>query len=126
MFGVQDAVEAYIIEQYDDDRDDEPISPFAADIGLKHYDHDFFETHHEAGLSNKESAAFVGHSYGESFAAEAWAAAEHQNLEEFDTVLLLYGYNHLRYPQATRPPQRVRFVGTFQYREPGSIEAKSP
>jgi hypothetical protein len=117
LFGSQEAVDAYIVEQYDEEREHEPISPFAADVGLKFYDHDFIETHHEKSLSSKGTGAFTRHSYGDSFAAAAWAAVGHQNLADFDTVFLLYGYDHLRHPQATRKPRRVGFVGTFPYRE---------
>ena len=116
-FGSQDAVDEYLMEQYEDDRDDEPLSPFAADVGLKFYDHDFIESNHESNLSSKGADAFAQHSYGESFATDAWAATQRRNIDAFDTVFLLYGYNHVRYPQSTRPPRRVSFVGTFPYRE---------
>jgi hypothetical protein len=115
-FGSQEAVDAYTAEQYDEDREGEPISPFAGDVGLKSYDHDFMEVHHEPGLSGWGVATFAQHSNGESFAKKAWAAARQQRIGEFDTVFMLYGYDHVRYPQATRHPRRVRFVGTFPYR----------
>jgi hypothetical protein len=116
-FGRQEAVDAYTAEQYDEDREDEPLSEFAADIGLKRYDHDFIEVHFEEKLSQKGEAAFAAHhSYGESFAAAASAAIKESVGEEFDTMLLLYGYDHRRYPQARKLPQRVRFVSTFPYR----------
>src|SRR5262245_48363957 len=74
QFASEEAVDAYTAEQYDEDRDDEPISPFAADIGLKFYDHDFMEVHFELGLSGKAAGAFAQHSYGDY--SEAWAAAQ--------------------------------------------------
>ena len=55
----EEAVDEYLVEQYDDDRDDEPISPFAADIGLKSYDHDFIETTYGSELSKNEARAFA-------------------------------------------------------------------
>jgi len=111
QFASEEAVDAYTAEQYDEDRDDEPISPFAADIGLKFYDHDFMEVHFELGLSGKAAGAFAQHSYGDY--SEAWAAAQRVSATEFDTVLLLYGYDHKRYPQRARQPQKVRFIGTY-------------
>ena len=117
LFGSQQAVDEYIVEQYDDDRDDEPISPFAADISLTFYDHDFIETHHEQGLSRKGVAVFLEHSYGQSFGEETWKAAKSLHVGEFDTVFLLYGYNHACYPQASRQARQVTFIGTFPYRE---------
>jgi len=117
MVGTKNAVDAYIEEQYDDDRDDDPISAFAADIGLKFYDHDFLEVHHEPGLSDGGASAFAKHSAGESFADIAWAAAGQRDVQTFDTVFLLYGYDHMRYPQAHRQPEKVKFLGTFAYRK---------
>lgn len=114
-FFSQAAVDAYLLEQYEDD--DQPISPFAADIGLRFYDHDFIESHHEKSLANKEVRAFASHSYGESFSLDVWQAVERLWLKQFDTVFLLYGYAHARYPQAQRQPKLVYFVGTFPYRE---------
>ena len=112
-FGSQEAVDAYTAEQYD--RDGEPISPFAADIGLTFYDHDFIEVHHEPGLSALGRAALARHSYGETFADAA--AAHLPPGEAFDTLFLLYGYDHARYPQAERSPHKVRFVGTYPYQQ---------
>jgi hypothetical protein len=112
-FGDQDAVDSYTEEQYDEDREDEPISKFGEDIGLKFYDHDFMEVEHYCGLSELGVSAFARHSYGESFGKVAWQAALSRGLREFDTVFMLYGYDHVRYPQANRTPERVKFVGTF-------------
>jgi immunity protein 22 of polymorphic toxin system len=117
LFGSREVVEAYTLEQYDDDVDHEPISPFAADVGLRFYDHDFFEVGHEPGLSARGAGAFTLHSYGASFAAKAWGAVERIGNDPFDTVFLLYGYDHHRSPQAARRPRRVTFVGTFPYQE---------
>lgn len=116
-FGSQQAVDEYLAEQYDDDREDEPISPFAADIGLKSYDHDFVETKFQKDLSKNGDGAFSGHSYGGSFAEEAWEAQKCLGLGHFDAVFLLYGYAHTRYPQAKQRPERVVFVGTFEYKD---------
>jgi hypothetical protein len=112
-FGSEAAVDAYIEEQYGDD--DRPISPFAEDIGLGFYDHDFFEVNHEAGLSARGIGAFAGHSYGESFAGTVCAVAQDAGLTEFDTTFLLYGYDHQKRAPSLPTPQRVRFVGTFPY-----------
>lgn len=90
-FGSQGAVDSYLVEQYDEDRDEEPISPFTADIGLKFYDHDFIETHFDNDLSKKGACAFSGHSYGDSFAEGAWEAQKRLAPGCFDTVFLLYG-----------------------------------
>ena len=49
-FGDQHAVDDYTKEQYDDE-DNEPISRFGADIGLKFYDHDFMGMEYSRGLS---------------------------------------------------------------------------
>lgn len=117
-FGTREAVDAYIQEQYDEDRDDEPISPFAADIGLKSYDHDFMEVEYAPGLSNLGVTAFARHSYGQSFGDAAWVAAAAKGIADFDTVLMLHGYDHVRYPQDTHQPMRVRFVGTFPFIKP--------
>jgi hypothetical protein len=116
-FGDQHAVDAYTREQYDEDRDREPISKFGADIGLKFYDHDFLEVEHSRNLSALGASAFARHSYGESFGKAAWEAATRRGLAEFDTVFMLYGYDHVRYPQANRTPDRVKFVGTFSVPE---------
>jgi hypothetical protein len=113
----QSAVDVYTDEQYDEDRDDEPISEFGADIGLRFYDHDFLEMKHCRDMSSMGNLAFARHSYGESFGETAWEAAVRQNLGEFDTVFMLYGYDHVRYPQANRKPERVKFVGTFPFRK---------
>jgi hypothetical protein len=115
--GSKEAVEAYTLEQYEDDREHDPISPFAADIGLRFYDHDFFEVNHASGLSDQGTGAFSVHSYGTSFAAKAWEVVKQIGIDSFDTVFLLYGYNHQRTPQAVRRPKRVNFVGTFPYLE---------
>jgi hypothetical protein len=117
LFGDQHAVDAYIEEQYGEDREDEPISKFGADIGLKFYDHDFMEVEHSRGLSGLGVAAFARHSYGESFGQAAWEAAARQGLGEFDTAFMLYGYDHARYPQAAQKPKQVNFVGTFPFRK---------
>jgi hypothetical protein len=117
QFGGQESVDEYLVEQYDEDRDDEPISPFATDIGLRFYDHDLIETHHEKGLSGKEVGVFANHSYGRSFAALAWEALKRLQVIDFDTMFFLYGYAHARYPQAQRQSQRVQFVGTFPYKD---------
>jgi hypothetical protein len=114
-FGDQHAVDAYTEEQCDEDRDEEPISKFGADIGLKFYDHDFMEVEHYSGLSGLGVSAFARHSWGESFGEAAWQTAVSPGLGEFDTVFMLYGYDHVRYPQANRKPERVKFVGTFPY-----------
>jgi hypothetical protein len=116
-FGDQSAVDAYTEEQYDEDREDQPISKFGADIGLKFYDHDFVEVQHYPGLSGLGVSGFARHSYGESFGEAAWQAAASRGLGAFDTVFMLYGYDHVRYPQAERKPERVRFVGTFPFRK---------
>lgn len=114
-FGVQNAVDEYTKEQYDDDKDDEPISKFGEDIGLKFYDHDFMEVEHYPGLSGLGVAAFDRHSWGASFGEAAWQAAVGCGIGEFDTVFMLYGYDHVRHPQASRQPERVKFIGTFRY-----------
>jgi len=114
-FGSRDAVDAYTQEQYD--RDDDPISQLASDIGLKFYDHDFLEVEHAPGISRQGVSAFARHSYGQSFGEAASAAAVHGGVVEFDTVFMLFGYDHARYPQAARQPTRVRFVGTFPFRK---------
>jgi hypothetical protein len=108
-FGDQHAVDAYTKEQYGEDRDDEPISKFGADIGVKFYDHDFMEVEHCLGLSGLGLPAFARHSWGESFGEAAWRASQ---------GLMLYGYDHVRYPQASRKPERVTFVGVFPYTKP--------
>jgi hypothetical protein len=114
-FGDQKTVDTYTEEQYDSD--DEPISKFGSDIGLEFYDHDFMEVEHYRGLSGLGVSAFSRHSYGESFGEAAWQSAVGQGLGIFDTVFMLYGYDHVRDPQADRKPKRVRFVGTFPYRK---------
>jgi hypothetical protein len=115
-FGSRTAVDAYTQEQYADDREDGPISPFGGDIGLTSYDHDSAEVNFEPALSDKGETAFSGHSYGDQFGSSAWAEAEKRQVGPFDTTLVLYGYNHSRHPQADRQPQQVRFVGAFRYR----------
>ena len=112
MFGSPEAVDGYTAEQYD--RDDEPINAFAADIGLRSYNHDVAEVCHQSDLCRLGRAALARHSYGESFADAA--AADLGRDELFDRLLLLYGYEHTRYPQARRSPRRVRFVGSYPYR----------
>jgi len=116
-FGSEEAVAAYTLEQYDDVRDDEPLSPFAADIGLRFYNHDFFEVGYLQGLSAKGAGAFALHSNGKSFAAKACGAFEQTGVGSFDTVFLLYGYDHQRMPQAAQRSQRVTFIGTFPYQQ---------
>jgi hypothetical protein len=115
MFGSQEAVDAYTLEQYEESREHEPISPFAADIGLRFYDHDFIEVNHAVGLSAQAADAFAHHSYGRSFAAVVWDKIKQEGVGPFDTVFLLYGYKHQKSPQATRRPKRIIFVGTFPY-----------
>jgi hypothetical protein len=114
-FGTQAAVDVYVAEQYDEDRENESLSEFAGDIGLKHYDHDFIEVRFQPELSRDGPTVFARHSYGESFAPTAWGTVERMRIGPFDTVLLLYGYEHVGYPQAAKQPRRVRFVGTFPY-----------
>lgn len=113
VFNDQASVDLYTEEQYD--ADDQPISKFGADIGLEFYDHDFMEVEHYQGLSETGVSSFARHSYGESFGEAAWQTATYRGLREFDTVFMLYGYDHVRYPQANRTPERVRFVGTFPF-----------
>ena len=84
---------------------------------MKSYDHDFIETNFENDLSTKGAGAFSAHSYGDSFAREVWEAHKRLDLDRFDTVFLLYGYAHTRYPQAKQRPQRVVFVGMFEYED---------
>jgi hypothetical protein len=42
----QHALDSHSEEQYVEEREDEPISKFGADIGLTFYDHDFMEIEH--------------------------------------------------------------------------------
>jgi len=92
--------------------DDLPLSAFAADIGLPWYDEDFLEADCCPTPICTLASALDGFSYSSSFAAAAVAAVH--GAAPFNTVLLLYGYDHSRCGGAPNPT-RVRFIGAFPY-----------
>ncbi|MFL6261706.1 MAG: immunity 22 family protein [Thermoanaerobaculia bacterium] len=113
--GSQDALDAFLAEQYDDEQDDEPVSAFAAEIGLSFYDHDFFESSFHQRIDS--ASAFDGHSYAESFKQAAWQVGSQLRDGVYDTLLLLYGYDHEGRQPQLRASAHLAFVGTFPYQE---------
>jgi hypothetical protein len=92
--------------------DEEPISAFAVDVGLSSYDEDFLESRlleTESDLATALAAASHSSSFAQAAGRSASAA------QPFNTIILLYGYAHARYPQAAHRSEKVTFVGTFPY-----------
>ena len=95
--------------------DDLPISAFADDIGLSHYDEDFLESVFDPSWARNPEKMFEGCSYSTSYRVAALEAAQRIAPGPLDSVLLLLGYDHTRYPQFEKRPTRVVFLGSFAY-----------
>lgn len=115
VLGTREAFDSFLAEQYDDDRDEEPISAFGAEVNLKSYDHDFLESSFHAAVTS--AAAFDGHSYAESFAKAAWLSASELSDRRYDSIFILYGYDHSGRQPLLRTSEHLAFLGTFTYQE---------
>ena len=102
----------YMEPDYSDESDDLPLSAFAADIGLVWYDEDFVESDFLKAPTSDVAKALTGCSYSESFLPAIIAT---HNLLVFNAFVLIYGYDHARYPQHQTLPLRVKYLGTFSY-----------
>jgi len=95
--------------------DDLPLSAFAEDIGLSSYDEDFLESAFDPSWAQNPEKMFEGCSYSESYGEAALEALQRIAPGPMDSLILLLGYDHVRYPQFEKRPTRVVFVGSFTY-----------
>lgn len=116
-FRTEQELASYVKPFYSDEpeTDDLPISDFAGDIGLSSYVEDFFESAFDPSWTRNPEKMFKGCSYSSSYGVAAMDAAQRIAPGPMDSVFLLFGYDHARYPQFEKRPTRVVFLGSFAY-----------
>ena len=116
-FQQQENLDRYLEERYRGEpaEDGTAVSEFAEDIGLRHYEPEYLEVTHRPGLSRQPLEIVRELSYAGSFGEAMLRDLDRGTGSDFDTVILLYQYDHLRYPQAQKKAARVRFVGSYVY-----------
>lgn len=112
-FASTEAADAYFAESYDDD--DSPISPFAADMGERFYDHDFMERGAFCNPPTDDVAAVVApHSFSSSYLAEVVAAFRAKPFAPFNAVLLVWN-REIEHPTSVDGPDRtLHYLGRFR------------
>lgn len=86
FFASEDALEAYMEEQYDEDDEDAPISQFATDQGESFYDHDLvYAQFHDAPSARK---LVEGWSFPEDAVEEVSKAISKLNLPNANTCFV--------------------------------------
>ena len=120
-FANEQAADAYFEETYADPVDDEedfdepPISPFAADMGQPFYDHDWVEwSFHADGMADLADA-LAGHSFSSSYVASVVdeAAARDDVPDPFNLVLLVWN-RAIEAPVSVRTAtMTLAYVGRF-------------
>lgn len=111
----QEVAGGYFAENYDvEDRDEEPLSPFARDQGVGWYDHDFLE--YGWGEAAGIGQLVAGYSYSEQWADEL---ARRVAAEEITGVNFFVFINQEQI-EAPRSVQGdgywLRYMGTIGYR----------
>lgn len=116
-FLAEQELDAYVEAFYstEPETDDRPISAFAEDIGLSSYDEDFLEASFEPSHAGNPEKMFEGFSYSTSYWVAAVEAMRRIAPGPMDSLILLFGYDHARYPQVAKQPARVIFLGSFAY-----------
>ncbi|HET7489221.1 MAG TPA: immunity 22 family protein [Acidimicrobiales bacterium] len=127
-FADKAAADTYFEETYDDPADDEeqPISPFAADMAETFYDHDFMEWQfHPHGVSDLRTA-LADHSFSSSYVSSVVsAAAPLTEPDPVNVVLLVWG-REIETPISVRTPaMSLVYVGRFAC-DPNAPEAARP
>ena len=102
-------LDAYLAEQYDDDERRTPLSPFADDLAILWYDHDFLEA--EAADVNVSIATLLAPlSFSSSYVEEASRAAGDRLCR---CAILLFDYEYQT--PTDRRTSKVEFLGSFDY-----------
>lgn len=116
-FRTQQELDSYVKPFYstEPETDDLPISAFAEDIGLSSYDTDFIEAFFDPSGAGNPEKMLEGFSYFTSYREAAVEAAQRIAPGPVDSFILLFGYDHTRYPQLAKQPARVVFLGSFAY-----------
>lgn len=116
-FQTEQELDSYVKPFYstEPETDDLPISAFAEDIGLSSYDEDFLESAFDPSWAQNPEKMFEGCSYFESYEEAALEALQRIAPGPVDSLILLLGYDHARYPQFEKRPTRVVFLGTFAF-----------
>jgi Immunity protein 22 len=116
-FRTEQELDSYVESSYhtEPETEDLPISAFAEDIGLSSYDEDFLESDFNPSWAGDPEKLFEGFSYSTSYWVAAVEAMQRIAPGSIDSLILLFGYDHTRYPQFAKQPARVVFLGSFAY-----------
>jgi hypothetical protein len=113
-FASAEAADAYFEETYEEDDDGRPISPFAADMGERFYDHDFVERgdFHDPPI-NDVAGAVARHSFSSSYLAAVVEAFRAKPVAPFNMVLLVWNREIERPVSVAQPGRTLHYLGRF-------------
>ena len=107
--------DGYFAENYDvEDRDEEPLSPFARDQGVTWYDHDFLE--YGGGDAGSIGELVAGYSYSEQWADELARRVADQGLTGVNFFVFI-NQEQIAAPRSVQGDGYwLRYMGTIGYR----------